>query len=239
MPHPEETILTSWHINAAAWTDAIQQEIIESRKLVTNDAIVQAVKNRQPKQVLDLGCGEGWLCRRLESLNINTSGYDAIPGLIDKARQAGKGNFEIASYQQIVSGNKNPGSLFDVVVFNFSLFGEDLVTQLLQKVKTWLAPQGCIIIQTLHPYTAKGDGAYQTGWRAGSWEGFPDSFTMPAPWYYRTLQSWLETFTTAGLNLKYLQEPIHPHTKLPASIIFELEMDHQPIELQPFYRHTL
>jgi 2-polyprenyl-3-methyl-5-hydroxy-6-metoxy-1,4-benzoquinol methylase len=67
----------SWVANAPAWVDAVRGQRIESRCLVTDAAIVEAVLDQQPSTVLDLGCGEGWLARALASHGIEVTGVDA------------------------------------------------------------------------------------------------------------------------------------------------------------------
>ena len=61
----EALILDAWHANAQAWERAVREGRIASRKLVTDQAIVEAVLSRSPRTVIDLGCGEGWLARAL------------------------------------------------------------------------------------------------------------------------------------------------------------------------------
>ncbi|HBN14231.1 MAG TPA: SAM-dependent methyltransferase, partial [Pseudohongiella sp.] len=51
------------------------------------------------------------------------------------------------------------------------------------------------------------------------WLGFDEAFTEPAPWYFRTLESWIALVNTGGLRLVSLREPINPETGLPASLI--------------------
>ncbi len=87
--NPESHILQSWQQNAEVWTDTVRQEKIESRALVTNRAMVQAVMKCQPRSVLDVGCGEGWLARTLSAQNVRVLGVDAIPALIKQAQRAG------------------------------------------------------------------------------------------------------------------------------------------------------
>jgi len=70
---------------------------IESRALVTNQAIVDAVLSRSPSTVLDIGCGEGWLVRALSSHGIDAVGVDVVPELIEHAKQAGGGTFRVSS----------------------------------------------------------------------------------------------------------------------------------------------
>jgi hypothetical protein len=63
----EAKILDSWRKNAALWTRAIEAQEIESRRLVTNQAIIDAVTSNEPGSVLDIGCGEGWLAAHQDS----------------------------------------------------------------------------------------------------------------------------------------------------------------------------
>ena len=65
MRNPEDALLDSWQHNAQAWIDAVRSGSIESRRQVTDQAILLAILGRQPERVLDLGCGEGWLLRAL------------------------------------------------------------------------------------------------------------------------------------------------------------------------------
>ncbi|MEM6754398.1 MAG: class I SAM-dependent methyltransferase, partial [Cyanobacteria bacterium P01_C01_bin.38] len=61
----EKSVLDSWNNNASAWINTIENDQIESRKLVTNKAIVDAIVSYSPATILDIGCGEGWLTREL------------------------------------------------------------------------------------------------------------------------------------------------------------------------------
>ncbi|MGB8191962.1 MAG: class I SAM-dependent methyltransferase [Chitinophagaceae bacterium] len=220
MMQPEEHILQSWHANATAWTNAIRTESIASRKLVTNKAIIDVILRHQPATLLDIGCGEGWLCRAVSEHNIEATGIDAVPGLIEAAQQQSEQEFQVCSYQDIATGNFNPLIKYDAVVFNFSLFGNELVASMLQQLHACISTNGRLFIQTLHPHTASANEAYKDGWRTGTWSGFSEDFTDPAPWYFRTLESWVTLFSSTGYTLQEVIEPIHPNTNQPASIIF-------------------
>ena len=218
-PLSDAKILDSWHTNATPWTAAVREQRIESRKLVTDRAIVDAVMARQPQSVLDIGCGEGWLTRALVDRGVTqVIGVDAIPALIDQARGAGGGEFRVASYEDIAKGALE--LTVDVAVANFALIGKDAVDALILTSPTLLSRGGALVIQTLHPVIASGDQPYKDGWRSGSWAGFSSDFSDPAPWYFRTLESWVDLIARSGLRLVEMREPIHPTSNKPASVIF-------------------
>jgi len=219
-------ILQSWQTNAAAWSQAIQEEAIASRKLVTNQAMVSALAKYQPASLLDMGAGEGWLCRvaeaKIPSLK-KIKGMDAIAALVEQAKTLSPHlEWEQKSYQDIIAGASHNQEKFRIVSINFALFEKELVELLLLALPNYLLENGRIIIQTLHPLMACGDAAYEEGWRDGSWNGFSSAFKDPHPWYFRTMAAWVNLFAASGLILDQMQEPLHPETGKPASVIFEL-----------------
>lgn len=214
----ESQILDAWQANADAWERAVREQCIESRRLVTDRAIVEAVMAHAPRKVIDLGCGEGWLARALAAQGARVIGVDAIPSLVEAASAKGGGEFRVLSYADIAAGRLNERA--EVVVANFSLLGESSVDDLLAAVPALLEPGGVLLIQTLHPSAPGLGGAYEDGWREGSWAGCGEGFGEPAPWYFRTLGGWVASLRQAGLTLLGIREPIHPHTRGPASVIF-------------------
>lgn len=211
-------IIRSWHDNVAPWTAAVREDQIQSRTLVTNAAIVDAVVSRQPRTVIDIGCGEGWLVRALAERGIRSLGVDVVPELIDRATRAGGGEFRVASYEMIASGDLD--LTVDVAVANFSLIGHEPVDALIEYMPRLLTARGSLIVQTLHPVVSTGDVPYSDGWREGSWAGFSSDFTNPAPWYFRTLETWVRLLTASGFHLAEVREPLHPISGKPASVIF-------------------
>ena len=217
-PLSDAKIVDSWGRNAAPWTTAVRGQQIESRRLVTDWAIVEATLARSPRSVLDIGCGEGWLARALAARGIEVIGIDVIPVLIEQARQAGGGDFRVMSYEDVAAGELKLS--VDAVVCNFALLGNESVAGLFGVVRSLLKPRGTFLVQTLHPVIACGDHPYQDGWRQGSWAAFNADFSDAAPWYFRTMESWIRLFHKHGLRLLDIREPLHPQTQKPASVIF-------------------
>ena len=214
----DREIEASWRVNAQAWAKLVKSDAIESRKLATNAAIVRAVLEQGPERVLDVGCGEGWLARTLSSTGIEVVGFDSSPDLIESARHAGGAHFLELGYQQFIDAPDQVGSDFDVVVCNFSILSDNL-TELARACAHVLSARGRLIVQTVHPFADSAADAYEDGWRTEHFAGFGDAFSAPMPWYFRTVGSWINGISAAGLRIAALQEPLHPQTARPLSLL--------------------
>jgi 2-polyprenyl-3-methyl-5-hydroxy-6-metoxy-1,4-benzoquinol methylase len=224
----EKQILRSWHVNANPWSRAIRSAGIASRELVTNAAIMQAITsvcvtldaaNRTPLRVLDVGCGEGWLARALGTQGMRVTGIDAVPELVAAAQKSGGGDFQVLDYAAIARREWNAGR-FDVAVCNFSLLGADSVDSLIAGLNAYVANPGFLVVQTLHPVAACGDAPYRDGWRPGNWCGFSSDFTDPAPWFFRTIETWQALLASSGFELLECREPRAALATAPSSIIW-------------------
>lgn len=216
----ESALLHSWHHNAKPWIEAIRTGSIESRLKVTDQAILVAVLSRQPERVLDLGCGEGWLLRALAERGIEAVGVDGDATLVDAARTSGSSTVHLASYEALAEAKVDIGNDYDLICANFALLHQDIIP-LLAAMNALLSPGGALVIQTLHPWTAAA-GDYQDGWRTETFDGFAGQW-QPMPWYLRTLSSWFNALDMAGFRLVGLQEPQHPQSAVPQSLLLVAE----------------
>jgi SAM-dependent methyltransferase len=183
MSDETDQLRRSWTANADAWCDAVRNQRIESRRLVTDAAIVEAVLAQHPGRVLDLGCGEGWLARALSTHGIDVTGVDASAPLIEAARALGGGTFHVLPYDALSSLGD-----FELVVANFSLL-DDATTDVLRALKTQR-----LIVQTVR---TAGD---VDGWRTETFDAFPGHWPEAMPWFFRTLESWVDVFRAAGFD---------------------------------------
>jgi 2-polyprenyl-3-methyl-5-hydroxy-6-metoxy-1,4-benzoquinol methylase len=196
-----DTLTRSWDRNADNWTRVVRDGLIPSRRAGTDDAVLDAIAERAPRQLLDIGCGEGWLIRAaVARTGCAAVGIDGAAALIGAARAADPATtYHMLDYDSFAASDI--GADFDVAVFNYSLFAEDLAP-LLRAAASRLAPGGVIVIQTLHP----GDGQ-EDGWRTEDFTAFDAGGWAAMPWYYRTLDSWRTVLRDAGLEVRDMREP--------------------------------
>lgn len=220
----EAALIWSWMANAEAWTRAVREGRIESRRAATDAAIVHAVLERGPERVLDLGCGEGWLMRELADRGIEAVGLDVSMELVVAAEETGGGRYRCCSYEEVIEDPTRAGGPYDLIACNFSLLSAELVP-LLRALRENLDIGGALVIQTVHPWIAAGEDPYADGWRTETFDAFGGDFAEPMPWYFRTLQSWTDALREAGFRLVKLREPVHPGTGRPASLLLTAEPD--------------
>ncbi len=193
--------------------------LIRSRAAGTNQAVLDAVSQTIPGSVLDVGCGEGWLVRHLrEETGVRTVGIDASQTLVSQARKTHPAGDYVHLHYDELEGAQHLG-LFDVAVCNFSLL-DQRVHATLGGIRKRLVPHGNLIIQTLHPWSARGTSPYRDGWREERFDGLGNTDWRPMPWYYRTLESWLVELTSAQFDCIGINEPLDPTTSQPLSIVF-------------------
>ncbi len=218
-------LAASWIDNAAAWTEAVQSGAIASRRLGTDAAMLRAVARLPIGRVLDVGCGEGWLSRALAQQGHHVVGIDASAPLIAAARRlsqdieaASRLQFDVASYVELPDRGEALGGPFSAAVCNFALLDAN-VEAALSAVHAVLEPGGTLLVQTVHPISAIGDGEYTDGWREETFATFATVFPSSMPWYFRTLGSWVTSVLAAGFVLRALEEPVAAGQSTPLSLL--------------------
>ncbi|HEX6629774.1 MAG TPA: methyltransferase domain-containing protein [Gemmatimonadaceae bacterium] len=227
-PEHDVGLRRSWEDNAAAWTRAVRAGGIASRRAGTDAAVLAACRRvldaagrhgATPARALDVGCGEGWLARALAAHGATVLGVDASAALVAEAAGAGgAAAFEVVSYDELVADAARAPGPWELIVCNFSLLGDPLAP-LLAALGRRLAPDGRLVVQTVHPWVALGDGAYADGWRVETFAGFAEPFPAAMPWFARTLASWVAELHAGGLALVEVAEPAHPESGRPLSLL--------------------
>lgn len=218
----EDSIMDSWKANSRQWVEIIDNNEIASRALITNQAIQEAILSHQPKRLLDVGCGEGWLTRALVEQGIEAFGIDGADGLIQAAQQKGVGKFQVLEYKDFTPDNLCPLGQFDLIVFNYALFGNEIVEKVLAGLRENLRPAGKIIIQTIHPKHPLVADYSEPIWLKENWAGLDRDFQKGYDWYFRPLSAWEALFEKLSFESIQTRDIRHPQTGEFISIIMEV-----------------
>lgn len=217
----ESRLRHSWEANARAWTEVVRGRRIESRRLVTDAAIVEAIVDAAPRRLLDLGCGEGWLAGAIAERLPETAylGMDASTSLITEARALYPGrDFTVVDFVTDPDALAAYGD-FDLAVANFSLLDERL-DRLLMVCRKQLLPGSRLLIQTLHPHSLQSKGPLpEAGWRLERFAGFPVAFPEAMPWYFRRPEDWRQLLADTGYGDIVWRDILRPDNGAPASLL--------------------
>lgn len=202
----EASVIQAWKNNAKPWIEAVRNRGIRDKGVASRDALVSTIEDHAPVEgrVLDVGCGEGWLAHELSNRGFSVTGVDSSEELIEFAMKHRSGHFLVADQANLAELELGR---FNLIVCNFSLFGESTVSRFIASVPGLLVHGGALIIQTLHPSSIYRNGRIESGWQNGTWAGLPGDFGEPPPTFVRSLENWSVLFETAGLRLQRLIEP--------------------------------
>jgi SAM-dependent methyltransferase len=184
------------------------------------DDLVGAVDGQR---VAALACGQGRDARRLADLGAQVVGIDASPSLLAHARRLEEQTPRGIDYRHDDAHTLStiPDASFDAVVCHMALMDIPDLESTVRSVARILKPRGWFAASIVHPcYKTPADGELidhvdgSTRRIVGSYfdEGEFTRVTrlaiLPRVAYHRTLSTYLNTLTTAGLPIVRLIEPV-------------------------------
>lgn len=157
-------------------------------------------------QVLDAGCGEGYLSRILADRGAEVTGIDIAPRLVDVARAKdleGKINYQVVDLSQPQPAYQN---CFDLIasflVINDVYDYRGFITTLSTVVK----PGGRLVLVMNNPYSFAVRGHIKNYFDSGGafpYRGMAEQ-GVKVHFYHRTLEEYLDAFLSAGFQLRRL-----------------------------------
>ncbi len=121
------------------------------REKCLNPYLFKTIGNVSNKEILDYGCGEGWLCNDLRQKGANVLGVDISEEFIKIAKQKfPEINFEVIEDKIFCPNNK-----FDGVICNIVLHTTERYKQIIDEIYRVLKPRGKAIITIMHPQVWK------------------------------------------------------------------------------------
>ncbi|RKS77092.1 methyltransferase family protein [Actinomadura pelletieri DSM 43383] len=143
--------LERWEANADYWVKVIREGRDRYRTELTDAAVLDAIGPCAGLRVLDAGCGEGYLSRRLAGDGADVDGVDACQSLIDAANAypspPGAARFVCASVDDLPFED----DVYDLIVCNHLFSHLPDPTHALREFARVLKSGGRLILLTLHP----------------------------------------------------------------------------------------
>lgn len=205
-----------WSRSALAWIADQGEHGDFGRRWVLDPVMLPRALAGPPREVLDVGCGEGRFCRMLAAHGVRSTGVDPTPELIAAARQRdAAGHYLEASAEQLPFDDAR----FDRVVSYLSLLDmPDARTGIAEMVRV-LAPGGSLLIANMSGFASAGA---DHGWTRDLF-GHARQYTMDhyleerAVWieyrgirvlnHHRPLAFYMTALLEHGLRLVHFDEP--------------------------------
>jgi SAM-dependent methyltransferase len=206
-----------WEASAAAWIADMGERGDFGRRYVLDPVMLPRAMARAPKKVLDVGCGEGRLCRMLrERVDAEITGLDPTSALLAAARARDpNGTYIDGMAERLPFADAS----FDLVVSYLSLIDVEGWEAAIAEMARVLMPGGALLIANLNSFnTANGEA----GWikdGEGRRVAFPIDHYLEerVAWadyrgirirnFHRPLSAYFRALLGAGLRLTFFDEP--------------------------------
>lgn len=228
-----------WVTSAANWIDRTGDQGDFSRRFVLDAPMMARVEMAKPKHALDVGCGEGRFCRKLENIGISASGLDPVPAMIEAAQmQDSVGQYKIGFAEDLPYQDES----FDLVVTYLSLIDIDDPQKAISEMDRVLKPGGRILAANLSSFSTSSSAFGRRYCKDTGEELRPLGLYLEErkDWYewdglrirnwHRPLSSYMQWFLKHQLVLTYFDEPqpttgpkkrIDAYRKMPYLMIME------------------
>lgn len=209
--------------NASFWVQIIREHRDKYRSELTDPAMLHTIGEPAGLDILDAGCGEGYLSRVLAKKGANATGIDSSTKLIEAARSQNLADVPSVSFDiGSVDDLPYPDSAFDLVVCNHLVNDLFDPSKPISEFARVLRSSGRLVILMLHPcfYNKHAERDQATnGMIASSYfdiRSVEQTFevgglTSPAAniAWFRPLEFYTEELRKSGFAITSLTEP-HP-----------------------------
>ena len=219
-------VRANWNENADRWDAHYDEDGDRNRRYQSDEPMLALLGEVNGQRVLDVGCGNGYLCRKLARQGAKMTGVDLSDRFLQIARER-----EVQEQLGIIYRHGSvaemgflPDSHFDKAVSNYVLMDVRDLSGALRHVFRVLRPGGCFVIVISHPCFSSGPGgwvipAIDSPRREDRFAFRVDEYFSRGPvlvqWgafdpvmgYHRPLRDYWQAFTEAGFTVDGFEEP--------------------------------
>ncbi len=213
--------------NAQHWDATLGANGDEMRLFVTDQAVMRMLGSVSGLDVLDLGCGNGYFCRKLSSLGARVTGADLSDQMILVATAHERDSPLGVRY---VTGSATDAGIFgpasfDRIVSSYMLHDLSEYIKVLTASFGWLRPGGKMVLLITHPCFSCGPRTWYSpvpdspraeeaaffgidnylrtdSYLMQGWDGF-----SPVPYFHRPLREYWRAFHAVGFDVQDFDEP--------------------------------
>lgn len=201
--------LNEWNEQAMAYVSLHSEEYDPFKKIFDTPSFIAMLGNIENKKILDLGCGNGDLCRELSRKKARVIGLDGAESML---KVAGKNFGECTYILCDLMHNEIPfqSGYFDIVTAKMLLDVVSSVEEVCIKALRVLKNKGLYAIEIPHPmrpYIKKNKNRYLgIGHYSAEIQGKIRFSNKNFSYYHRSISFYINTIIDLGFALRKVQE---------------------------------
>ncbi|MNW33907.1 Malonyl-[acyl-carrier protein] O-methyltransferase [compost metagenome] len=217
-----EEAIRRWDMHAENFTAKYTEEGDRSREVLLNPALQACMGPLGGKKVLDAGCGEGYLSRKMVKAGASVEAVDYSIEMLRLAKERTSSALGITYHHGNLEKLEMFGDQsFDLIVSNMVIQDLAQYEQAIAEMQRLLVPGGRFIFSILHPCFQTPQSGWvkdETGkklyWKVDQYfnegpleQAIPYDQEEKFLYFHRTLGSYVQTIIEAGLLLEGMIEP--------------------------------
>jgi ubiquinone/menaquinone biosynthesis C-methylase UbiE len=211
-----------WDAYAPKWAERFGEYGDRNREAVITPALLKMIGDVSGMQVLDAGCGEGYLSRLLAKIGAKVSAFDYADEMVRIAIERTDASLGIDYWVDNAETIPNvPDSSFDLVVSNMVLVDLEKYEDAICEAFRVLRPGGRFLLTNVHPCFMTPDSGWEFDEDGNRLHWNVDHYFDEGPQeeriflaledvliqYHRTLGSYVKPIIAAGFALTDIVEP--------------------------------